>query len=150
MPTRENGQILCIGPCGFVDRRCHHLRLLHPGALPYAINGSSIRSVDSADDCMNGEVYHEQLPTLWPPGPTTDQQLATLQAGVQQWLDSTAKANGYDSIASCCSYYNSGVVQWAADAKAATAWRDAVWQACYAQSAAISVNRHAKLSRFPG
>lgn len=37
MPTRENGQTLCISPCGFVDRRCHHLRLLHPGALPYHV-----------------------------------------------------------------------------------------------------------------
>ncbi|WP_103523801.1 hypothetical protein [Aquitalea palustris] len=68
----------------------------------------------------------------------TAQQLASLQQGVQHWLDTTAQANGYDGIASCCSYYNSSVAQYAADAKAATLWRDAVWQACYAQSAALS------------
>ncbi len=72
------------------------------------------------------------------PAPTVTQQLAALQQGVQHWLDTTAQANGYDGIASCCSYYNSTVAQYAADAKAAITWRDAVWQACYVQSAALS------------
>jgi hypothetical protein len=57
---------------------------------------------------------------------------AALEQAVQAWLDKTAIANGYSSLASCSSYYNSGVTQWATDAKAAVAWRDAVWQACYA------------------
>ena len=104
----------------------------------FAINGGSLRAVDSAEDCLQGETFSTDIPVPWPPAPTTAQQLENLKAGVQQWLDATARANGYDSIASCCSYYNSGVVQWAADAKAATLWRDAVWQGCYAQSAAIS------------
>ncbi|WP_338523377.1 hypothetical protein NUH87_26865 [Pseudomonas batumici] len=65
--------------------------------------------------------------------PTLADATVALKAAVQQWLDTTAQASGYDSLASCASYANSGVTQWAADAKAATAWRDAVWQACFAE-----------------
>lgn len=65
---------------------------------------------------------------------------AMLMEGVQGWLDSTAIQNGYDSIASCISYKDSAITQWAADAVAALAWRDAVWQACFQwqQSASTS------------
>jgi hypothetical protein len=54
---------------------------------------------------------------------------------VQSWLDRTVQANGYDNMASCVSYVNSGVDGWKADAIAAIAWRDAVWQAAYAMQA---------------
>jgi len=64
---------------------------------------------------------------------TSAELISALKVSVQQWLDTTARASGYDSLASCASYINSSVTQWAADAKAAIAWRDAVWQACFAQ-----------------
>jgi len=67
------------------------------------------------------------------PTPTFAQQVAALEVAVQAWLDTTAQGNGYADMASCITYINSGVAQWAADAKAAIAWRDAVWQACYSQ-----------------
>jgi hypothetical protein len=60
-------------------------------------------------------------------------QLANdLETGVQIWLDAAAQANGYSGMDSCISYYNSSIAQWAADAKAGLAWRDAVWTYCFA------------------
>ncbi len=64
---------------------------------------------------------------------TLAEALVVLTAAVQTRPDTTAQDSGYDSIASCASYINSGVEQWAADATAAIAWRDAVWQACFTQ-----------------
>lgn len=70
------------------------------------------------------------------PPATTAELIAALKASVQQWLDATAQANGYASLASCASYIGSSVTQWATDAKAATAWRDAVGQAYFTQMSA--------------
>jgi len=53
----------------------------------FAINGSSMRAVDGAEDCEAGEVFHEQLPTLWPPAPGLDEvraaQLVVIAAAFQ-------------------------------------------------------------------
>lgn len=64
--------------------------------------------------------------------PTIAELAASLEQAVQAWLDQTAQANGYASMDSCVSYLGSSVAQWAADAKAGMLWRDAVWQACFA------------------
>ncbi|TPG08329.1 hypothetical protein EAH88_11910 [Rhodanobacter glycinis] len=63
-----------------------------------------------------------------------------LIADVQAWLDATASQNGYNSLASCISYKDSAIAQWAADATAAIAWRDAVWQAAFQWQQAASAN----------
>lgn len=65
------------------------------------------------------------------PVPTLADVAAALTADVQAWLDTTAQGNGYDSLASCISYLNSSIAQYADDAAAAMAWRDAVWPACF-------------------
>ena len=65
------------------------------------------------------------------PHPTLADAAAALTVDVQSWLDATAGQNGYDSLASCISYSGSSIAQWQADAVAALAWRDAVWQACF-------------------
>jgi hypothetical protein len=65
---------------------------------------------------------------------------AALTADVQAWLDATAQGNGYDSIASCVSYRDSAIAQWAADAAAAIVWRDAVWLACFQWQQSASTN----------
>lgn len=65
------------------------------------------------------------------PMPTMDEAAAALAGDVQVWLDTTAQGNGYDSLASCISYLNSSIAQYAADAAAALAWRDAVWPDCF-------------------
>jgi hypothetical protein len=74
------------------------------------------------------------------PQPTLEAAAAALTVDVQAWLDATAQGNGYDSIASCVSYRGSAIAQWAADAAAAVAWRDAVWQACFQWQQSASTN----------
>lgn len=74
--------------------------------------------------------------------PTLSQVIASLEIAVQLWLDQTAQGNGYNDIHSCISYLNSSNSTWAADAKAALAWRDAVWEQCYSleSSSALQSN----------
>jgi len=68
-----------------------------------------------------------------PPAPTVEDIIARFMPQLQAWMDGTAQQNGYDSVVSCVSYKDSGVTQWAADAAAMIAWRDAVWQWAYQQ-----------------
>jgi len=74
------------------------------------------------------------------PAPTMADAATALMADVQAWLDTAAKGNGYDSLASCITYVSSAVAQWKADADAAVAWRDAVWQACFQWQQSASAN----------
>jgi hypothetical protein len=45
------------------------------------------------------------------------------------WMEAEVKARGYDSIANCTSYFNSGVERYRLEARAMVAWRDDVNQA---------------------
>lgn len=87
---------------------------------------TSYRAASSESDLMPGETFATE-----PPSPTLADAAAMLSWDVQAWLDDTAKANGYDSLASCISYRGSAITQWNDDALAALAWRDAVWQAAF-------------------
>ena len=44
------------------------------------------------------------------------------------WMNHEVKVRGYDSIETCCSYYNSSVDRYRLEARAMVAWRDAVNQ----------------------
>lgn len=81
---------------------------------------------------INGKVaiHVEEIPLA--------DSIKALQTGVQNWLDATVQANGYDSIVSCASYSASVNATFKAEATAAIAWRDAVWSACYAQFNAMT------------
>lgn len=54
--------------------------------MPYAINGSSFRSIDSHDDLLIGEAYSENIPDIWPSEPCENDklraQIALLEAQV--------------------------------------------------------------------
>lgn len=96
-------------------------------AVSWSASGrTSWRAVASEGDLLPGETF-----ALSPPAPSLADIAAMLTAAVQSWLDATAAGNGYDSLASCISYRGSAIAQWSADADAAHAWRDAVWQACF-------------------
>lgn len=100
------------------------------------INGaSSWRAIASESELQPGEVFATQ-----PPAPTMVDLADALTSVVQAWMDATAQANGYDSLASCISYAGSSVEPWAADAAAALKWRDAVWLACFEQQQAALAN----------
>lgn len=51
-----------------------------------------------------------------------------IRAAAWEWMASVVQERGYDSIETCCSYYNSAVPRYAAEAKAMVAWRDAINQ----------------------
>lgn len=52
--------------------------------------------------------------------------LYTMQ--LQDIVDKAAAAKGYKDGFACAGYFNSTNVQWAAEAQAFIAWRDAVWE----------------------
>jgi len=96
---------------------------------------TSWRAIAYEADLLAGEVSSIDVPA-----PTMADAAAMLMQDVQTWMDTTASQNGYDSIASCISYKDSAITQWAADATAAIAWRDAVWQACFQWQQSASAN----------
>lgn len=52
-------------------------------------------------------------------------------AQVQDMLDKAAKALGYDSCLSVCSYIDTGVAKFDAEGKQFRAWRSAIWNRGY-------------------
>jgi len=62
------------------------------------------------------------------PAPSFDDYVARFTPGLQQWMEQVARSNAYDSVLSCVSYKDSGVAQFAGDAAAMIAWRDALWR----------------------
>jgi hypothetical protein len=80
---------------------------------------------------------HRDWPTEWllshtpepiPPPylPGTPAHHRAIRDAAWAWMATVVKGRGYDSIESCCSYYNSGVARYKAEARAMVAWRDAV------------------------
>lgn len=67
-----------------------------------------------------------------PPPPTTEQIVEGFKAAIQQQLDASAQAKGYDSIVSACSY--AGYANdFQAEAVAFGVWRASVWTYGYAE-----------------
>lgn len=62
-----------------------------------------------------------------PPVLPTDEQINLYLNTTQSELDRIAKSWGYDNLTAACSYANSTVPQFKADAEALIAWRDSVW-----------------------
>ena len=69
------------------------------------------------------------------PEPTEEEKTAALQAQyvvmVQAILDNEAKAYGYDSILSVCSYVDTGVSKYDTEGKAFRQWRSEVWEKAF-------------------
>lgn len=93
----------------------------------YAVSGRSYRAINSAEDAIAGEVVHSVLPAeLFIP--TVKERNNAIRDAAWQWMLAVPKARGYDSIESCCSYAQSSVARYKAEALAMIAWRDAVNQ----------------------
>lgn len=69
--------------------------------------------------------------------PTVDDYRRAIDAHVEE----TARAWGYNSAAHIAGYAASTVTQWAAEATAFIAWRDAMWLAAIAKLAAIQAGQ---------
>lgn len=93
----------------------------------YAVSGRSYRAINSAADAIAGEVVHSVLPDEFFI-PTVKERNNAIRDAAWQWMLAVPKARGYDSIESCCSYAQSSVARYKAEALAMIAWRDAVNQ----------------------
>ncbi len=68
----------------------------------------------------------------WQPAPPPTPSVEGYSAAVQAHLDAAARARLYTDGNSLATYTASTNPQWAAEAQAFVAWRDAVWQQVYA------------------
>lgn len=62
---------------------------------------------------------------------------AEITAAIDAFVETQARRLGYNSAAHCASYVASTVPDWAAEAQAFVAWRDAVWLAAFTHAAAV-------------
>ena len=66
-----------------------------------------------------------------------------IRQAVDAHVEATAKGKGYNGAAHCASYAQSTVPDWAAEAAAFIAWRDAVWLAVFSRLAAVMAGQEA-------
>lgn len=112
---------------------------MYPGYVIRNADGASIPMDPANNDYLDYLAWVAAGNTAdQPPAPTNQQIKQQIQQAVQAWLDSTAQQNNYDSALSCVTYINSTNTQFAADAQAMHAWRDAVWVQCYADMATMT------------
>jgi len=76
-------------------------------------------------------VLKEQAPVCLPDIPAF--VLERFQTAIQAHIDEAAREKQYENGFACATYINSNVPQWAAEASAFVAWRDAVWAYAYAE-----------------
>jgi len=113
---------------GTIDTEINHHKF---GLIPCTV---------SKDDHDTAHIF-EQLKDIaepyTPPPPPTDEELKAIklkqfEQAVQSHLDTTARAKGYDSILSACTY--AGYTNpFQAEGQAFTEWRGNVWAYCYSQ-----------------
>jgi hypothetical protein len=124
-------------------------------------NGIVVELLELGDDLNIKEMFHPEMVWVecdatvkqgWTwgegkfsapanPQPTQAQVEASLVAALQELLDTTAQARGYDGILSLCSYATSTSPKFGAEGKAGVAWRDAVWAAGYAIMADVQAGK---------
>lgn len=79
-----------------------------------------------------GDTYADGVFTTPAPTLTFEQRQAVLVFAVQAHLDETARAHGYDSIYTACTYADEpAVAQFETEGKALRAWRSLVWAYCH-------------------
>lgn len=66
---------------------------------------------------------------------------ANITSQIDAHVEAQAKSMGYNSAAACAGYKNSTIPEWAAEAKAFIAWRDAVWIAVFKAQAQAEVSK---------
>jgi len=66
-------------------------------------------------------------------GRPADDLKQRFSAAIQNMLDTAAQSRRYDSGTTIATYVNSSNPQWAAEAQAFVAWRDAVWVYAYSE-----------------
>lgn len=107
--------------------------LLEP---PAALEGHYVAFADGA--------WHQIRQPQPSPDALREVMITEFETAVQNLLDSTARARGYDHIISLCSYAGDPNPRWDAEGQAGRVWRSAVWQSCAETlSAVLSGTREA-------
>ena len=88
--------------------------------------------INHPGDAAHPEPFPETvLEAVYTVVPKTD--AADYAEAIQEHIDSTAKAMGYESGFALASYVQSTIPTWAAEAAAFVSWRDAVWTYAYTE-----------------
>lgn len=84
--------------------------------------------IPRGNDLWPSEWLLTNTPEPMPPPfePNTPAHYRAIRDRVWEWMLEYVQDRRYDSIETCCSYYNSGVARYRAEARAMVAWRDAV------------------------
>lgn len=97
-----------------------------------AYHAAMARPAGHSFDFVNGELVISA-----PPAATKEQQIAANTAAIQAELDRQAKAKGYDSILSACSYAAPEGMPFQVEGAAFLKWRSEVWSQAYAMLAEV-------------
>jgi hypothetical protein len=88
-----------------------------------------------------GDFYYENTGATAPPQPpalTEAEVVAAYMAAIQQHMDATARAFGYDDLISVVTYAEEpAVARYQTEGQAFRAWRSACWSACEQMLAAV-------------
>ena len=100
---------------------------------------SSLSWIQCGEDVSHGWrlVKGELQPPEQPLPPTHEEIVAKYAAGVQQHLDTFARARNYDGILSAATYATSRVPKFKAEGQYAVEARDVTWAKCYEVLAAV-------------
>lgn len=93
----------------------------------FAIKGKYWRGYSEEMQLLEGETVVADIPSYL----LTQDPVQATREKITQWLDEVVQRKGYDSIVSCASYASSTNDQFRTEARAAIAWRDAVYAQGY-------------------
>lgn len=94
---------------------------------------SGLKWITCPDICTTHWSYYEGQFILPAESDLSKQEVHAVFARLaQEMMDSKVRERNYEGIISACSYSTSSYPKFAAEAAACIAWRDAVWEKCYA------------------
>lgn len=91
----------------------------------YAVKDGMARAICAGMSVIPGEAVHDQIPN------TKEMLVARTKQMITLMLDQVVSTRGYDGIVSCISYVGDENPRFDAEARAARAWRSAVYTAGY-------------------
>lgn len=101
--------------------------------LPYHVEAGSalFEDAEKAAKQLGNALQYEPMPEALP------LSIADYEAAIQGHVDDTARSRQFRDGVTMASYASSTNPQWAAEAHAFIAWRDAVWAFAYAELAKV-------------
>lgn len=113
----------------FLDANRSFVRRLSDGAT-FAWNAEAGKPDTGAAAVAQWKADGSPEPAAFAPPPIS---INDYRRAIQAHVDMTAQARNYDSGLTCASYVGSTNPEWAQEAAAFVAWRDAVWVYAFAE-----------------